>query len=334
MRAMSLPKYCDLPVVENAPTGSSWGVWGSEDELGTLNLLDDDRTLAAAAAVQHGAVYPLQLPLEEPAPGVVWRGRPRHHLLRVGHERRGGAPGGVDDPDSGLVDRDDYVDGLWLQGSSQWDGLTHIRHAEHGNYNGIRDDEIHPGEGTRLGIDRWANRGVVGRGLVVDVVRYLASIGESLDPMSCREVTPDELDAALDRQGSAIEPGDILLVHTGWLAHLLDIPASDRGPLLDARAQRVPGLEVSDRILEWCWDHHLAAVAADNVGVEACGPGKRFALHPAFLALLGMPLGEYWWLHDLAAACATDGRHECLLVSVPLNLRGAVGSPAQAVAIR
>jgi hypothetical protein len=36
----------------------------------------------------------------------------------------------------------------------------------------------------------------------------------------------------------------------------------------------------------------------------------------------------------LADACAADGRYQMLLVSVPLNLRGGVGSPPQAVAIR
>ncbi|HYH48236.1 MAG TPA: cyclase family protein, partial [Acidimicrobiia bacterium] len=76
------------------------------------------------------------------------------------------------------------------------------------------------------------------------------------------------------------------------------------------------------------------AVAADTVGVEAAGPGLRFALHQSFLPLLGLPLGEYWVLDALAADCATDGRYECLVVSVPLNLRGAVGSPAQAIAVK
>jgi hypothetical protein len=118
------------------------------------------------------------------------------------------------------------------------------------------------------------------------------------------------------------------------MAHVLSLPAEERAPYLDPRQQRVPGLEVSDRTLEWLWDSHVAAVAADNVGVEACGPGKRFTLHLQLLPLLGLPLGEYWWLHDLAADCAADGRHTALLVSVPLNVRGGVGSPAQAVAIR
>lgn len=331
---MGLPRYDELPVDPSRPPRSSWGVWGDDDELGTLNLLTDAATLQAAASVRRGAVFPLQLPLHEPRPGVVWRTEPTHHILHVGHEQRPGGAGTVDDPSSGHTDRDDYLDGLWLQGSSQWDGLAHIRHPEHGNYNGVPDADIHGGPGTRLGVDRWATRAIVGRGVLVDVAGYLASIDDPIDVGSAREITADELDATLAHQGTLLRDGDVVLVHTGWLAHLLALDLDDRVPLLDPRTQAVPGLAVAEATLAWLWDHHVGAVAADNVGVEACGPGLRFDLHPRLLALLGMPLGEYWWLHDLAADCRDSASYDSLLVSVPLNLRGGVGSPAQAVAIR
>ena len=331
---MGLPAYERLPVDPAHPAGSSWGVWGDDDELGTLNLLSDDATRRAAHGVRSGAVFPLQLPLHEPRPGVVWRREPVHRVLRVGHEGRDDPTAGDDDPTSGYVDRDDYLDGLWMQGSSQWDGLAHVRHPEHGNYNGIPDDEIHGGPGGRLGVDRWAARGIVGRGVLVDVAAHLASIGDPIDPREARQLQPAELDAALEAQGTVLEEGDVLLLHTGWLAHLMDLPVAERAPLLDPRTQAVPGLAVGEQTVAWLWDRHLAAVAADNVGVEACGPGLRFALHPHLLALLGMPLGEYWWLHDLAADCRRTGAYESLLVSVPLPVRGGIGSPALAVAIR
>ena len=324
-----LPRYRDLPVTPSAPPGSSWGVWGDDDELGTLNLLTDARTLAAVRTVERGQVFPLQLPLEEPAPGLVWRTPPVHRLLRVGHEVPGRAPDAGDDPDSGFMDRDDYLDGLWLQGSSQWDGFTHVRHPVHGNYNGVPDADIHGGPGSRLGVDKWAGRAVVGRAVLVDAGR-----GLDLDLEAAQEISADDMETCLSAQGVTLEPGDILLLHTGWMAHVLALPVDERTRYLDPRHQAVPGLEVSDRTLEWLWDSHVAAVAADNAGVEACGRGKRFDLHPSFLALLGLPIGEYWWLHDLAVDCAADQRYTSLLVSVPLNVRGAVGSPAQAVAIK
>lgn len=329
-----LPSYRDLPVRDGAPPGSSWGVWGDDDQLGCLNLLNDERTLAAVRLVRRGAVFPLGLPLDEPKPHMVWRTNPVHHILHVGHETRGFQPGGEDDPSGGLMDRDDYIDGLWLQGSSQWDGFTHIRHPEFGNYNGVPDRDIHGGPGTKLGVDQWAQRGIVGRGVLLDVKRYLEKIGTPYDAASAYQISPEELSATADDQGVSIETGDILLIHTGHLQRYLDSDLEERARMWAPESQTAPGLEVTERTIEYLWDHHVAAVAADTVGVEAASPTLGFALHPRFLTLIGMPLGEYWTLDALARDCADDGRYEFLLVSVPLNISGGVGTPPQAVALK
>lgn len=49
---------------------------------------------------------------------------------------------------------------------------------------------------------------------------------------------------------------------------------------------------------------------------------------------VGLAFGELWQLHDLAAACAADERHELLVAAAPTDARGAVGSSANALAIR
>ena len=57
-------------------------------------------------------------------------------------------------------------------------------------------------------------------------------------------------------------------------------------------------------------------------------------LHYRLLALLGMTIGEFWCLDDLAADCADDGVYEGLLMSAPSNRTGGSGSPANALAIK
>jgi len=57
-------------------------------------------------------------------------------------------------------------------------------------------------------------------------------------------------------------------------------------------------------------------------------------LHFWLIPCLGMTIGELWWLDDLADACAADGRWIFQLVSAPLNVRGGVGSPPNALAIK
>jgi kynurenine formamidase len=329
-----LPSYDQLPVRPDAPPGSSWGVWGAADELGALNLLTDARTLAAIAEVRRGAVFPLGLPLEEPAGGIGWRTQVGHEFLRVGHQRHADAAGGVDDPSAGHADRDDYLDRLWLQGSSQWDGLAHVRHREHGNYNGVADDEIHGGPGARLGVDKWATRAIVGRGVLVDLPRYYAAVGRQYRVDAGEVIGVDDLRGALDRQGVDIRSGDVLLLYTGWTEHVLAAEPRERAELVAAPAARAPGLAPTPQMAAYLWDLHVAAVASDTHAVEAIVAGRSLYLHSQLLALLGIPLGEYWLFPELVGDCAADGRYTFLLVSVPLNVRGAIGSPAQAIAIK
>lgn len=329
-----LPTYRELPIKQGAPPGSSWGLWGDDDQLGTLNLLTDERTRKAAALVRRGTVFPLNLPLEELDPQLAWRTPVQHHILHVGHEARGFQPGDEDDPTGGYFDRDDFVDGLWLQSGSQWDGLSHVRHREFGNYNGFADSEIHGGVETKLGVDQWAQRAIVGRGVLLDVARHLSQAGQALDVDSSYEITVADLEATAEAQRVTIETGDILLFHTGWMRFLLTQSTTERRRLINRDTLRAPGLEPSSHMVEWIWDRHVAAIACDSGGVEAMAPDPQFYLHFQCLPLLGIPLGEFFALDELAKDCARDNLYAFLFVSVPLNLRGGVGSPPQAVAIK
>lgn len=338
MSTDAVPSYADLPVRADLPAGSSWSVWGDDDDLGTLNLLTEARTVAALAHVRAGRVFNLGLPLHEPRRNAASRrANPVHQILYVGHEHNGFQPGGPDDLSRGSVGRDDYLEVLWLQGSTQWDGLAHFRHLEHGNYNGVADSDIHGEEGCRLGVDRWAERGIVGRGVLVDVARYRESVGRPLDPTGCEPITVDDLRGALDLQRTEVRAGDVLLLRTGWVGHFLAQDDAERERLITPSHQRNPGLLGTDEMVSYLWDLHISALAADNITVEAHpvdDPEMSFRLHSHLLPLLGMPLGELWVLDALAEACAQDGDHAFLLVSVPLNVRGGLGSPAQAVAIK
>src|SRR6056297_2708741 len=127
-----LPSYADLPVGGDAPPGSSWGVWGDDDRLGTLNLLTPERAAAAARLVRRGVAFALNARMEEPDPPLFGRDGFTHEVTGV-----------ADGPS-----HDDVLHGWNTQGSSQWDGLRHIRHPVHGWYGG-RPEGFH-------GIDAWA----------------------------------------------------------------------------------------------------------------------------------------------------------------------------------
>ncbi len=99
-------------------------------------------------------------------------------------------------------------------------------------------------------------------------------------------------------------------------------------------ASDYPGLDGGEPMRRFLGDAGIAAVAADNTTVEAWPifPWKP-ALHLA-VARRGLCLGEFLDLEALAADRAATGRHTAFLTAAPLNLRGGIGSPGNAMAIR
>lgn len=332
-RRADVPTYSDLLAREDGPPGSSWGVFGPDDQLGTLNFLTEQATLRAAGLVSAGHVYNLDYPLNTFVPSITGtRPAAEHHIFA-----------------NNANHRDDWLDSFYLQSTTQIDGLRHIRHPEYGFYGGTKDEAIEVGR-PELGIQCVAEKGIAGRGVLIDVPRYFRMAGREYDVTTNQMIWPSDLDAALAAQGVALESGDILLVRTGWSGYYLGLAPEERDRL--RRGLRAPGLGQSPEMVGYLWDHQVAMVASDNAGVEAHpvhpdsgfvipgeeiperGPSHNGMMHRPLIALLGMFLGECWKLDELAEACAADGAYEFLLTAKPLYLVGGVGSPANALAVK
>jgi hypothetical protein len=313
----------DLPSYADLPEGASWGVWPGNEVYGTLNLLTPERAVAAAQLVQTGETFGLNWNMELPDPPLFGRGGFEHEIV------------------AGQTHRDDVLHHWNTQSSSQWDGLRHVFHPTKGNYGGLADEEH--------GVHFWARKGIVGRGVLVDVARWRAAAGRPLDCAKADAVELEDLDATLAAQGVTLEPGDVLLMHTGWIAHYLSLDAAARGDLRENIA--TPGLRAGRKTAAWLWDHHIAAIAADNPAIESMpwdpdltveertaawrdvdNRGEVFG-HIHFLPLLGIPLGEMFDLRGLAEACEREKRYTFLFTSAPLNLLHGVASPPNALAI-
>jgi kynurenine formamidase len=305
--------YRDLPLLPGLELPHAWEVFGRRDEVGTLNLLTPERVLAALAVASTGRVFNLSLPLNLPDPPMFGREAYRHSILT---SRNG---------------QDDYVDGFYLQGSSQWDGLRHVKAREFGFYGGVADEDAGSG-GGKLGVEKWAKHGIIGRGVLLDVARHLSLKASREDPFGSYAITADLLAEVAEEQGVGFRTGDILLVRTGWMEAYLALTDEGRVQVADSRSWI--GLEADAAMAEFLWDNHFAAAALDNPAVEhSPGDPKVGSLHRRMIPLLGMALGEFWNLEELAAFAAEARRFESCIVSVPLNLPGAVGSPANALAL-
>lgn len=323
----SLPRYRDLPTARTAPDRSAWGLWGDEDEVGTINLLTGEHARRAAALVRTGRVFSLNWDQERPDPPILGRKALQHHIIDL-------APGA-----------DDYYDRFYPQASSQWDALCHMPHPVHGYWNGRTQADITGRPGSRNGIEHWARRGIVGRFVLADVARHRASTGRPIRPYESDPVTVDDLDATLAAQGVTLETGDILAVRMGWVGWYETLDAAGRLALAESGQElRTTGLEGEERMAEWLWDSHIAAVVCDVPALEVLPSGPWNAvdkveacehyLHFRIIALLGLAVGEMFALDALAEDCAADGRYAGLFTAAPLNKLGGAGSTANALAIK
>lgn len=323
--AESLPSFDELPIKAGSPPGSSWRVWGDEDFLGCLNLLTPHKVTRAARLINKGAVFSLNLELELPSPPLFGR-------RALEHQVQAKTPNVSDDE----------ITGWNTQVSSQWDGFRHITHPTYGSYGGL-DDERH-------GIHHWARRGIAGRAILADVVRWRRAEGKALRVGESDPIEVADIVATLRSENVEAEPGDILLVRTGFIAWYRSLDEESRRALTDQ--PRWPGLRSGRATMAFLWNLHIAAVAADNPSLEVWPPGALMSpdeiskaqqdqdglpeifLHFGLLPLLGLPIGELWDLDALAEDCAADGVYECFLASAPLNLSGGIASPPNALAIK
>lgn len=322
------------------PEGSNWGDFGPDDQIGRLNLITPERRRAAVMEVREGIAFTLSLPLDHPRgegiePGL--RVPPKLFSTPIGHNHKVWL--GVDD-----VACDDAVT-MTLQFSTQWDGLCHMGAmfdlqgtgtAVPCYYNGYSADEHIDGDpkGTvtpnarALGIETMAVAGVQGRGVLVDLFALCGAPRVAIGY--------DAFMRALDTQKVTVESGDILCLYTGLGDLILSLGDRLTAERIHTSCAALDGFD--EKLLEWIADSGLAAIASDNTGIEnwtgnTTAPGGiALPLHNLCLFKLGIPLGELWYLTELASWLKEHRRTRFLLTAPPLRLPGAVGSPVTPVA--
>lgn len=312
----ALPRYSELPLLEGLPLRHAWGLFGPEDEFGTLNLLDGATVRQGLAAALTGERIALTMPLSSPDPPLYGREELRRSYIQLNRN-----------------EWDDRLDSFYTQASSQWDSFRHVRCREYGYYGGVTADP--PGMGERLSIHHWAC-GIIGRGVLLDVARHLETRGAPYDAFGDFAISADVLRETAEAQGTPILPGDILCIRVGWQrAYGLLSPEQRAQRAAAGTAAAHAGLSGSEAVAELLWDWHVAAVTCDNPSVET-SPGDPAigSLHRRILPLLGIPMGELLDFEELAHRSAADGRWTFAFIGVPLNMPGGVGSPANAVAVR
>ena len=271
----------------------NWGRWGDNDQVGAINLITPEKRAAAAGLVRTGRTVSLSRVFEPP-----------QHFI----QKSSLGPGG------GYVM--DYL-GFIYHGSTvtHVDALCHIWDDD-GMWQGRNPDVEITTQGAQFGdITHWSG-GIITKGVLIDVPRHRGAPHASID----EPVRGEEIEAIARAQGVTVEPGDALLVHSGWTAYMESGDDGSRGR---------PGLHPS--CAEFIRDHDVALLGWDLMDARA-DSDLPWPVH-GVLFNFGVALLDNALLEPVAAACAEEGRWEFMFQALPLRVARGTGSPVNPIAM-
>ncbi len=288
-------------------TAAGW-IWGEADEAGTLNRIGPAETRRAAALVCDGVVISLAQPLGKRTAVPPHRPGVQHFMDRDGGDYAAGArqPGGFQFAEDTLL--------LPLHVGTHIDALCHVW-CQDRLYNNF------PGSGTRsttgamkLGVDKMPPS--VTRGVLLDFVKLRGAPlpdGAAIDA--------GEVERAFAAAGTTPQPGDAILMRTGWLER------QQSGAAISFNDE--PGIEISAARLFSAAG--IALLGADNYAIEVLpfAKGTIFPVHQHLIRDHGMPLLEGLALADLAV----QATRPFMFAMAPLPIEGGTASPVAPMAI-
>ena len=291
------------PPAENQRCPSKWG---AGDERGSANHMTPANVLRAAQLIKTGEHIELGHVLAADMPFFGTR-RFDVHTKRTF----------MNQPSNRRGSNEEVVIGEMGQVGTQFDGFAH-QSIEYSHYNCVKTDDIQTRGGfSKLGIEKVGT--LMTRGVLIDVaaLKGVDMLGDTY------EITPQDIQQALQKQNITLRPGDAVLINTGWGK----LWAKD-----NARYMRTcPGIGVA--AAEWLATQDLLLVGADNWPVEvAPNPDPQLSLpvHQIMLAVNGIHILENLKLDELAAKKV----YEFAFVMQPLKAQGFTGSTVAPAAVR
>ena len=309
---------------------NAWGAYGESDENGFLNRQTPKTVAAAAAEIMTGVRVALDAPLDFQADTPLFG---RQTFTKNVYQKK-----------PRIVHDDTWS--FNTQSSSQWDGLRHFGYQKAGFfYNGVTVEDV-AGTGPKgktnpnvLGIQNMARRGgVTGRGILVDFARWAATdegkkeVNGQFKNFETSAITLDWIKKTLAYQNTEPKWGDILIVRSGFFPAFRALTPDHLQKIQQMSPPGLGGVEQSDEVLEWIWNH-FSAVASDHPSFERWPTPYEWSMHEVFLAGWGCNIGELFELEALSRECERQGRWSFFVQSMPCFVPGGVASPPNAVAI-
>lgn len=280
--------------------------WGAEDERGAANLMGPEAVLRATKLIRQGKVFELGKELNATMPFVGER-RFSMQLKRTSN------PAATNKQRS----NEEIVTTELGQVGTQFDALNHQGIADM-LYNCIKIDDIATRNGfTKLGVEKVG--AIFTRGVLIDIAAFKGVEMLAID----YEITVQDLQDALAKQGVSISQGDAVLIHTGWGL----LWGKDNAKFVSGQ----PGIGAS--AADWLAKQNVVLIGSDNWGIEIFpNPDKqiRLPVHAIALVVNGIFLLENMEL----AALAKDKAYEFAFIVEPLKIKGGTGSTVAPIAVR
>ncbi len=292
--------------------------WGSEDEIGTLNMMTPASKLAVLASISSGQAYDLSVDYFVGMPSFHALGDPGYQYWLT-HTPHGTI---VDNPNGMGVAMNSKVSYTGDAISMYTHMGTHIDALNHFGLNGKIWNNFSPGE--HLGDKGWLKTGaetippIIARGILIDIPSYKGMEGL---PENYR-INVQDLKGALQRQKVQLQAGDVVLIRTGQAKHYHDA---------DKYLHQYPGINLE--AVKWLVEEQkIMLMGADNLSFEAFPPERSdnwVPVHTYLLAEKGVMFIEQMQLESLAA----DKVYQFAFIAASLKLKGASGSPMRPIAI-
>jgi kynurenine formamidase len=280
--------------------------WGAADERGSVNHQKAAAVLNAAKLIKTGEVIELAHVL---GPNMAFFGTRRFdvHIKRTFMNQFSNMRGS----------NEEIIITELGQVGTQFDGFAHQTHLNSW-YNCFKVDE----NATRTGFNRLGVHNVGAlftRGVMIDVAGFkgVEMLGDNY------EITVADLEGALKKQNLTLQPGDAVLINTGW--------GKLYGKDNPRYVKSCPGIGVQAAL--WLAGKDPMLLGADNWPVEvAPNPDKQLSLpvHQIALVINGIHLLENLKLDELAAKNVS----EFTFIMQPLKIQGGSGSTVSPIAVR
>jgi kynurenine formamidase len=292
--------------------------WGTEDEIGTLNMMTETSQLSVLSNIRSGKVYDLSTEYFVGMPSFHSLGDPgyQYWLTHTPHGTTVDNPNGLGEEMNNKVSYTGDAISLYTHMGTHIDALNHF--GLNGKiWNGFTPEK-------HLGDKGWKKTGaetippIVARGVLLDIPYYK---GVKTLPANYR-VSAGDLKGALQKQKITLQKGDVVLIRTGQMVHYADAKEF---------LHEYPGISL-DAVKWLVEDQGIMLLGADNLSFEAFPPERTdnwVPVHTYLLAEKGVMFIEQIFLEDLAA----DRVYTFAFIGASLKLRGASGSPMRPLAI-